>query len=120
MINHICMNVDGAIRNAKDLKGCVTVEGHTLNTVAEIREWLNSQKAKGRRVLPFGYCKGFDFVKGCPGHETKEECDEHEAICKLASAICEEEKTCQQWCGVYTECKAYQEAKKIYEERKKR
>ena len=51
MINHICMNIDGAIRNAKDLKGCVTVEGCTLNTVAEIREWLNSQKAKGRRVL---------------------------------------------------------------------
>ena len=87
MINHICMNIDGAIRNAKDLKGCVTVEGCTLNTVAEIREWLNSQKAKGRRVLPFGYCKGFDFVKGCPGHETREECDEHEAICKDLPAM---------------------------------
>lgn len=54
MIHHVCMNIDGAIVNAKDLRGCITVEGHTLNTVAEVRAWLNEQKAKGYRVLPFG------------------------------------------------------------------
>ncbi len=119
MIHHVCMNIDGAIRNAKDLRGCIKENGCTLNTVAEVRAWLNKQKAKGYRVLPMGYCKDFDFQTGCPGHESGEEVKEHEAICKIACAICDEEDTCTLWCGTSTECKAYQEAKKIYEERKK-
>lgn len=118
MIRHMCMNIEGAIRNAKELKGCITIGGYTLNTVTEIREWLKQQKAKGWRVLPLANCKGFDFQTGCCGHETQEECDEHEAISKIASAICEEESTCEHWCGVYTECNAYKEAKKIYKDRK--
>lgn len=103
---------------AKDLKGCITVDGRVLNTVDEIRSCLNRCKAKGYRVLPMHDCKGFDFEHGCPGHATKEECDEHDAICKIARAICEEENDCPHWCGVHTECKAYQDAIKIYEERK--
>lgn len=118
MIHHVCMNIDGAIRNAKDLRGCIKADGCTLNTLAEVREWLNKQKAKGYRVLPMGCCKGFDFQTGCPGHDSDEEVKKHEAVTKIACAICEEEETCTLWCGVATECKAYQEAKKIYEERK--
>lgn len=117
MIRHIRMDIEGAIENAKTLRGCITVGDHTLDTVVDVRAWLYQQKKKGYRVLPMGYCKGFDFQNGCPGHESKEECEVHEAICKIANAICTEEE-CEHWCGVYTDCKAYQDAKKIYEERK--
>ena len=117
MIKHICLGIDGAIINSKTLKGCIMVDNHTLNTVGEIRDYLKSQKKKGYEVLPMGYCNNFDFKTGCKGHETKEECEKHETICKIAEAICKEKDVCKEWCGTYINCKAYQEAKKIYEGR---
>lgn len=73
MIQHICMNISGAIINAKDLKGCITVDGKTLNTVAEVRKFLRGQLALGRKVLPIGRCSNFDYQTGCKGHEHPEE-----------------------------------------------
>ena len=29
-IIHCCLDIEGGIRNAKDLKGCITVDGRTL------------------------------------------------------------------------------------------
>lgn len=113
MITHCCMSIDGAIVNAKDLKGCIMVDNHILNTVKEIRDCLKTQKAKGYEVLPMGYCSNFDYKTGCKGHETKEECKRYEAICK-------EQNTCKQECGVNMNCKAYQEAREIYERREKK
>ena len=72
MIYHCCMSIDGAIINAKMLKGCITVDGRTLETVKEIRDFMKGELAKGRRVLPMGKCSNFCYQTGCKGHEKPE------------------------------------------------
>ena len=72
MIYHMCMSIEGAILNAKTLKGCITVDGYTLQTVKEIRDFMKGELAKGRRVLPMGKCSNFCYQTGCKGHERKE------------------------------------------------
>lgn len=70
---HMCLSIDGGIKNARMLKGCITTDdGRTLQTVAEIREFLYGQKALGRRVLPMGDCDNFDYIKGCLGHKVED------------------------------------------------
>lgn len=117
MVHHTCMSIEGGIRNASMLKGCITVDGVTLDTVVEIKKYLRGQIAEGKRVLPMCDCLGFDFQKGCPGHD-KEEADKHEAVMKIARAICDCEKTCDKYCGLCDDCKPYKDALKIYKERK--
>ena len=73
MIQHFSMNIQGAIKNARDLKGCITVDGKTLNTVAEIRKFLRGQLALGRKCLPMSRCSNFDYQTGCKGHKHPEE-----------------------------------------------
>lgn len=68
MIRHLALDIDGAIKNAKMLKGCITVDGRVLNTVEEVRHFLYQQKAMGREALPLGDCDNFDYKKGCLGH----------------------------------------------------
>lgn len=72
MIRHMCMSIEGAILNAKDLKGCITVNGHKLNTVKEVRDYMRGQLALGRRVLSMCGCSNFDYQTGCKGHEKPE------------------------------------------------
>lgn len=72
MIIHCCMSIEGAILNAKTLKGCITVDGYTLQTVKEIRDFMKGELAKGRRVLPMCKCSNFDYQTGCRGHEKPE------------------------------------------------
>lgn len=73
MKRHMCLSIEGGIQHAKDLKGCIEVDGKTLNTVKEVRDFLRGQLALGRRVLPMGDCDNFDYQKGCLGHKDKEE-----------------------------------------------
>lgn len=63
-IIHVSLDIDGGIKNAQLLKGCITVDGRVLNTVKEIRAFLYEQKAMGREVLPIGDCDNFDYKKG--------------------------------------------------------
>ena len=73
-IIHMSVDTEGALRNAKDWRGCITVEGKKLNTVAEVRAFLQDQLAQGHKVLPTSdECEGFDWEKGCPGHVVEEE-----------------------------------------------
>lgn len=72
MIYHMCMSIEGAILNAKTLKGCITVDGHKLETVGEIRNFMRSELAKGRNVLPMCKCSNFCYQTGCKGHEKPE------------------------------------------------
>lgn len=72
MIIHTCMSIEGAIINAKYLKGAITVDGYTLQTVKEIRDFMKGELAKGRRVLPMCRCSNFDYQTGCKGHERPE------------------------------------------------
>lgn len=65
---HCCLDVQGGIRNAKDLKGCITVDGHTLFTVKEVKSFLQDHLNAGHEVLPMGDCDNFDYKTGCRGH----------------------------------------------------
>lgn len=68
MFFHCCLDVRGGIRNAKDLKGCITVDGHTLFTVKEVKSFLQDHLNAGHEVLPIGDCDNFDYKTGCRGH----------------------------------------------------
>lgn len=72
MIVHTCMSIEGAIINAKYLKGAITVDGYTLETVKEIRNFLKGELEKGRKVLPMCRCSNFCYQTGCKGHERPE------------------------------------------------
>ena len=69
---HCCLDIKGGIMNARMLKGVITVDGHTLNTVKEISGFLQEQLDMGRRVLPMGDCDNFDYQTGCKGHVVEE------------------------------------------------
>ena len=75
---HINLDIEGGIRNAKDLKGVITVDGRPLMAVEEIKEFLRYQLALGRRVLPMGDCDNFDYQTGCKGHSIEDGGDSHE------------------------------------------
>ena len=71
-IIHMCLDIQGGINNAKMLKGAITVDGKTLKTVKEVKDFLRGQLALGRRVLPMGECDNFDYQTGCKGHPIEE------------------------------------------------
>lgn len=67
-MTHLCLDIQGGMMNAKDLRGCITVDGKRLNTTKEVRDFLQEQLDMGRRVLPMGDCDNFDYQTGCLGH----------------------------------------------------
>jgi hypothetical protein len=67
-ITHVALDICGAMENPKAFKNAITVNGKTLNDVREIKDFFHGQLEMGRKVLPFGDCEGFDFIRGCPGH----------------------------------------------------
>lgn len=69
MIKHLCLNIEGGIEHAAELRGCIEVDGKTLDTVKEVRAFLRAQLALGRKYLPYGECDNFDYQTGCKGHE---------------------------------------------------
>ena len=70
---HVCLDIDGGIRHADTLIGCIKVNGYPLVRVDEIRRYLNYQKDLGRKVLPCGDCDNFDYQTGCRGHIVDDE-----------------------------------------------
>jgi hypothetical protein len=68
----MCLSVRGAMRWSKSrLKGLFEVDGRK-STADESWQLLADELAKGHEVLPLGECEGFDYVRGCPGHERPE------------------------------------------------
>ena len=65
---HLALDVAGGIRNARMLKGCVTVDGKALTYVKDIRDLLLDELAQGHRYLPMAECDNFDYQRGCLGH----------------------------------------------------
>jgi hypothetical protein len=64
---HLCLNIRGAIQGTG--WKCVSRGGKALKK-AEAVEYLLDRLGEGKRVLPIGEpCDGFDYQKGCPGHE---------------------------------------------------
>ncbi len=69
---HFSIDVEKGIKSPLGLRGCITTDGKTLNTAAEVREFLRGQLALGRKYLPCGDCDNFDYQTGCKGHPKKE------------------------------------------------
>lgn len=70
---HMCLDIEGGIRNARMLKDCITVDGKRLHTEKEIKDFLRGELSKGRRVLPMADCDNFDYQTGCKGHYVEDE-----------------------------------------------
>lgn len=70
-IIHMCLDIKGGIINARWLRGNITVDGKTLRTTAEVKNFLQSQLDMGRKVLPMCRCDNFDYQKGCLGHDVE-------------------------------------------------
>lgn len=70
---HICQSVDGALRNwgKAEWKHVAKENGRSPEY---IRKQFEIYKFEGKKVIPIGpMCDGFDFEKGCPGHEVTDE-----------------------------------------------
>lgn len=65
---HLALDVVGGIRNARILKGCITVDGRKLVYVKDIRRFLFEELVQGHRCLPMAECDNFDYQRGCLGH----------------------------------------------------
>lgn len=69
---HMCLDIRGALRWPKRmLKGMFRDDDGRELGAEEARERLMDELAKGRRVLPYGDCEGFDYQTGCPGHPSE-------------------------------------------------
>lgn len=68
---HLCLDIRGAIRGTG--WKCVSSPDGRKVKKSEAVEYLMDRLGEGKRVLPLGPCEGFDFQKGCPGHEDEPE-----------------------------------------------
>jgi len=72
---HICVSVRSLLNWTKretkrNLTSITKLDGTPFSGVEEFRNMLMDELAEGHEVLPIGYaCEGFDYKKGCPGHE---------------------------------------------------
>lgn len=72
---HLVVSVRGMlnwpnVEAKKNLKWITKNDGTRFGTVAELRNMLMDELAKGHEVLKTGECDNFDFQKGCLGHES--------------------------------------------------
>jgi len=76
---HMCMSIRGFLnKTGKDFtRSCraFTDDAGRYMTPAQVRDAMYNELAKGHEVLPLGECDNFDFVKGCQGHEIKDDSD---------------------------------------------
>jgi hypothetical protein len=72
---HMCISIRGMLNwttaeTKRNLKSITKTDGSKYANVHEFRNDLMDELSKGREVLPMGKpCDGFDYKKGCPGHE---------------------------------------------------
>lgn len=72
---HLCISIRGMLNwnkvDAKrNMKSITKNDGTRYRSFDELRNELYDELAKGHEVLPMGEpCEGFDYKKGCPGHE---------------------------------------------------
>lgn len=70
----MCVDIQGVLKwPDKDLAKLFAEDDGTHRSGSYVRDWLRLQLAHGKKVLPTSEeCVGFDYVKGCPGHEVVE------------------------------------------------
>ena len=72
---HVCVSVRGMLHwspaeTKRNLRSITKSDGTRYASVAEFRDELMSELAAGHEVLPMGDpYEGFDYKKGCRGHE---------------------------------------------------
>jgi hypothetical protein len=72
---HLCVSVRemlhwGEAETRRNLKSITKNDGTRFTSLAEFKNSLMDELAAGHEVLPMGEpCEGFDYKKGCPGHE---------------------------------------------------
>lgn len=78
-ILHISVDIEGALKCAKDFVGFVyDGSGRALTDVEEIKAAFRQELAKGHRLLPSHGCKNFDPQKGCLGCEKEGDEDDQD------------------------------------------
>jgi len=70
---HVCVCIDGALREPKAFVNYITYNGKLLTTKKQVTDFLLYQKAMGREVLPMCDCEDFDYITGCPGKVVEDE-----------------------------------------------
>lgn len=75
---HMAVDIRGILSwspgEFRKIANSFTKDDGTAPTPDELREFLFDCLSEGKRVLPMSKnCDGFDFVKGCPGHEVQDE-----------------------------------------------
>lgn len=72
----MCIDIAGVLRWPDNkLRELFKDENGFKRPGSYVRDFLKLELLKGRKVLPMCElkdCPGFDYVKGCPGHETPE------------------------------------------------
>ena len=74
-VMHMCVDIKGYLESHRNrsLRGMFKHEDGSPYTDSESRDHLYDELRRGRSVLPLGAaCDGFDYDKGCPGHEKEE------------------------------------------------
>ena len=75
---HMCVSVRGMLHwspaeTKRNLRSITKSDGTRFASVAEFRAALMDELVRGHEVIPMGEsCEGFDYKKGCPGHEDEE------------------------------------------------
>lgn len=76
MIQHICMNVRGALaqddRELRSWVGNIEHDGVKCRNVREVRQYLIEALGEGYEYIAPAECDNFDKKKGCLGHPDKE------------------------------------------------
>ncbi len=74
---HMCLDIRGFIRNnhfPRDYRGVFQHDDGKPMEPQEAQDFLFDCIAKGWKVIPCdSSCDGFDYQKGCPGHEIPDE-----------------------------------------------
>ena len=71
IIKHSCINIEGLLNNTKGKKiNFFDDDSGNPMTDRQVRKEISELKAKGHKLMPNGFCEGFDpFGGGCPGHK---------------------------------------------------
>jgi hypothetical protein len=74
MIKHDSQSIQAALYNwtKKMWEAEALVQKNTANALMGRYKIAHFE---GKKVFPVGKCDGFDFVKGCPGHDEVESSD---------------------------------------------
>jgi len=81
---HLCVSVRGMLHwspaeTKRNLRSITKSDGTRYASVEEFRSDLMDELVRGHEVIPCGEpCKGFDYKKGCPGHESTDRLVEEE------------------------------------------